>query len=348
MFFSLLESKKLFKYKMKGMINMITIKQVAKLANVSSSTVSRVLNNGYVSEELRAKVNAVIEETGYSPSEQAKALRTKKTKVIGVILPRLNTEASIRIVDGLNDTLSELNYQILLITSNLNYEKEIEYLRLLESKAVDGIVLIATNVSDDLTKIITELRTPIVAVGQEIPNIPIVIHNDYQAAYDMTTKIINKEHVNIGYLGVDEADRAVGYNRKQGYKAALRDHGININDQLIKTGNFTFESGYELTKEIMSSNIAPTAIFATTDRIATGCIKYLKEQNVLIPEEVAVVGVGNSDLSKYLSPQLTTIEFSYENTGRKVAKILLDKIENKNVKNLITITKFEIIERESL
>lgn len=152
---------------------MLTIKQIAEMAEVSRSTVSRFLNNsGYVSEEAGKRIDKVIKETGYIPSEHAKSLRTKKTKVIGVILPTIHTETSSKIVSGIDRELAKQGYQILLANTNLDKEKEMEYLNLLKVRQVDGIILVATNTEAPLIKRIKELNIPVVAIGQELKGIP--------------------------------------------------------------------------------------------------------------------------------------------------------------------------------
>ncbi|MDY0394356.1 LacI family DNA-binding transcriptional regulator [Virgibacillus halophilus] len=197
---------------------MITIKEIAKLANASSSTVSRYLNDsGYVSEETRKRIEKVIKSTGYVPSEQAKSLRTKQTKVIGVIVPRLSTDTSSRLVNSINDILAEQGYQIILANTNLNPEKEIANLRLLRSRQVDGIILLATNINPTLIKEIENLTVPLVALGQEIPGISVILNDDYQAAKDMTKLFGEQSHQDIAFIGVSEQDRAVGHLRKKGF-----------------------------------------------------------------------------------------------------------------------------------
>ncbi|MHC8521227.1 LacI family DNA-binding transcriptional regulator [Rossellomorea sp. H39__3] len=195
---------------------MPTIKEVAKMAEVSSATVSRFLNNsGYVGEEARKRILKVIEETGYVPSENAKSLRTKQTKVIGVILPKISTETSSRLVRGLDEVLAKEGYQILLANSGLSAEKEIEHLRLLKSRDVDGIILSATTNGANLKSEIQRLDIPVVVVGQEVDGTPNVIFDEYQAAKDMVKHLIDHGHERIGFIGVSEEDPAVGVLRKK-------------------------------------------------------------------------------------------------------------------------------------
>lgn len=304
---------------------MVTMKEIARLANVSSATVSRVLNNsGYVSDDVRKRILKIIDETGYIPSEHAKALRTKQSNVIGVILPKLSTETASRLVNGISEELAKHGYQILLTNTNLDPKKEIEYVKLLKSKQVDGIILLATNRGEDLLNEIKKLRIPFVATGQEMEGIPSVINNNFQAAKEITNLLIEKGHRNIAFIGVDEADYEVGHKRKAGYLAALEENSIPVVDKWITKAEFTIESGYSTAKEIFeASSEKPTAIVAVTDRLAIGAMEYLKEQGLKIPSDVALTGMGASDLSKYVQPKLTTIDFLSEYTGAEAAKTLL-------------------------
>ncbi|WP_453992838.1 LacI family DNA-binding transcriptional regulator [Bacillus nitroreducens] len=308
---------------------MVTMKEIAKLANVSSATVSRVLNNsGYVSDEVRKRILKIIEETGYIPSEHAKALRTKQSNVIGVILPKLSTETASRIVNGISEELAKHGYQILLTNTNLDPQKEIEYLKLLKSKQVDGIILLATNRGEGLLNEIKKLRIPFVATGQEIEGIPSVINNNVQAAKDITTLLIKKGHRKIAFIGVDEEDYEVGYKRKAGYLEALEENQLEVDTHWVQKGEFSIESGYHMAKEIFEKSVQkPSAIVAVTDRLAIGAMEYLKEKGLIVPHDVAITGMGASDLSKYVVPKLTTVDLLSEYTGAEAAKTLLQILQ---------------------
>ncbi|MDY0409625.1 LacI family DNA-binding transcriptional regulator [Virgibacillus soli] len=329
---------------------MITIKEIAKLANASSSTVSRVLNDsGYVSEETRKRVLKVIEETGYIPSEQAKSLRTKKTSVIGVIIPRLSTDTTSRLVNAINDELAKKGYQIILTNTNLHAEKEVEHIKLLRSRQVDGLILIATNVNDVLLKEIRNSPTPIVVIGQEIPGVSVIVNRDFEAAKQMTQLIIENGHNKIGFIGVHETDKAVGVDRKAGYLAALNGAGIPVNEQWIVDANFDYQTGYRAMKQMMEqSTIKPTAVLTVTDTIAIGAMQYMHEHHLAIPDDIAITGMGNSKVSQYIVPSLTTIDFLNEQTGKEAARLILNIIDGKEKRPKKIQMKYRIIKRDSV
>ena len=307
---------------------MPTIKEVAKMAEVSSATVSRFLNNsGYVGEEARKRILKVIEETGYVPSENAKSLRTKQTKVIGVILPKISTETSSRLVRGLDEVLAKEGYQILLANSGLSAEKEIEHLRLLKSRDVDGIILSATTNGAGLKAEIQRLDIPVVVVGQEVDDTPNVIFDEYQAAKDMVKHLIDHGHERIGFIGVSEEDPAVGVLRKKGYLQAMQEKNLPIEESWIEKGIFDVESGAVAMERMMGAAVRPTAVFAVTDRLAIGAMNYVKSIGLRIPEDIAFAGIGASELSRYITPSLTTMDYQNKESGRVAAGLILEAIK---------------------
>lgn len=329
---------------------MITIKDIAAMANVSRSTVSRALNNkGYVGAEARKRIETVIKETGYVPSQHAKSLRTKETKVIGVILPTIQTETSSKIVSGIDSILSEQGYQVLLATTNLDKEKENDYLYLLKARQVDGIILTATNTATTLVNAIKELHTPVVVIGQEMEGITNVLYDDYQAACELTSMIINKGHTKVAFIGVDETDRAVGHLRKKGYLDTMEKYNLKVENNWIQKGVFDVESGHDTMETIMEKSInAPTATFAVTDRLAIGAISYLKKAGYRVPEDMAIASIGASEVSEYVEPPLTTIDYQYEQAGEKAATLLLEILSTNNNEFKKVVIDYRFIFRSSI
>ncbi|AXI08578.1 LacI family transcriptional regulator [Oceanobacillus zhaokaii] len=330
---------------------MVTIKDIAEMAKVSRSTVSRVLNNsGYVSEDARMRVEKVIEETKYTPSQHAKSLRTKKTKIVGVILPTIQTETSSKIVTGLGKEFSKLGYEILLANTNLNREKEMEYLDLLKVRRVDGIVLIATNTEPKLLEKINEINVPLVMVGQSIDGVMSVTYDDYHASRELTSLLIDKGHERIAFIGVDETDQAVGM-RKKGFLHEMAAHQLEVSEAWLEKGIFDIESGHVAIEKILSnsrsSNKIPTALIAVTDRLAIGAISYLKKQGIHVPEDMAVAGFGASEIAQYLDPPLTTVDFQNEKAGEQAAIQLINYMHSKNHSEKIVLD-YRLIERTSI
>ncbi|MFC3418663.1 LacI family DNA-binding transcriptional regulator [Salinicoccus hispanicus] len=329
---------------------MITINDIAKQAGVSRTTVSRVINNtGYVSEKARKRVMDVIGETGYVPSQHAKSLRTKKTKIIGVILPKISTDTSSRTVNGMTEVFEAVGYQILLTSTNLDKQKEIEHLKLLQNRQVDGIILIATNTSQELLDEIKVSKVPVVVIGQEMADVPSVIFDDYAAARQMTQLMIKKGHRRIGYIGVDEEDRSVGMLRKQGYVDVMAEHGLHMEDAWMQNGDFSIDSGYEAMKRMMLASSGDLdGVFAATDRMALGAWKYIKGQGLVIPDDIAVAGIGSSETSRFIEPALTTIEYEHAQAGVESARIMLQVLQGEKEISDKKVLDFNLVERDSI
>ena len=189
----------------------MNIGEIAKMAGVSSAAVSRYFNNGYISDEKKERIRKVVEETGYRPSVQAQTLRTKKTKMIGVILPKIDSATIGSIVSGILNLFNESGYHILLADTQNNPDKEIEYLSAFDDKQVDGVILIATFFTASHKRVLKKMTVPVVIVGQRLSGYHCVYHDDYNAIYDMTKLMIEKGCHNPGYIGVLHKDRAVGF-----------------------------------------------------------------------------------------------------------------------------------------
>lgn len=329
----------------------LNIIDIAKLAGVSKSTVSRYLNNGYVSAESRDKIKKVLDETGFMPQRQAKGMRNKKTNLIGVIIPKISSETPARVVEGITEVLSANGYDILIANTNLNIEKEIEYLNIFKSNQVDGIIFMATKITDNHIEVIKSLEVPIVVVAQDIEECHSVYFNEFQATEEITNYLIEKGHRKLAYIGVYEDDKAVGLHRKEAYIKTLKNNNIDINYENIKVGDFTEESGYKLAKEIMEGKNLPTAIIAVTDNLALGAIEYLMDNNYRVPEDISVVGMGDSKISRVITPKLTTVHYHYKTSGRKSAEIILEELNNnKSKKSLLKKIKLDclLVERSSV
>lgn len=330
----------------------MNIIEFAKIAGVSKSTVSRYFNKGYVSEEATKKIEIAIEKTGFRPQRHAQSMRTKKTNLVGVIVPKISTETAPKVVEGISDELSIYGYDILIANTNLAIEKEIEYLKMFKSNDVDGIIFMATRVTEEHLKVMSEISVPVVVVAQNIDEYPSVYNDDYNASREVVKYIINKGYREIAFIGVYEQDISVGFERKRGYIDELKSNKIDVKEEFIKIGNFSVESGYNLTKELMEAKEKPKAIFAVTDNIAAGAIEYLKENNYSIPSDIGIMSIGDSKICKFIDPKITTVHYHYKTAGVEAANMLLELIRNsvvssKNI-NKKEILPFHIVERDSI
>lgn len=324
----------------------MNINEIAKLAGVSRATVSRYLNDGYVSEEKREKIKKVIEETGYQLSVQAQTLRTKKTSLVGVVLPKINSDTISREVAGISDVLTARGYQMILANTNNNLEEELKYLSLFKERQVDGVIFIATIFTKKHKQMLKDYKVPIVILGQHLEGYPCVYQDDYRAAALVTEKLLEKG-TKFAYIGVTERDEAVGQKRRKGFEAALRKKNIEVPSERFKEGSFTMDSGYEKACELFEKDPSIDSVVCATDTMAIGAMMYLKELGLRIPEDVQVAGIGDGASGKIVEPKLTTVHFFYKTSGREAAAMLVDLLEqDKSVCKEIKMS-CELVERES-
>lgn len=324
----------------------MTITEIAKLAGVSVSAVSRYLNDGYISEEKRERIKKVIEETGYRPSVQAQVLRTKRSKVIGVILPKISSESIGRVADGISTVLSAAGYQMLLVNTENDPKKELDYLRLLSNNPVDGIIFSATVFDQKHEAVMRSLNVPLVVIAQRIPGYAGVYHDDHGAGQAMTEILLQNGRRRVGHISVTQKDEAAGKCRTQGYVDALKKYEIPINASMIVEAGFTLDSGYECMNVLLERHPNLDGVFCATDTLAVGAMLCLKDHGIRIPEQMAVTGIGHNKLSKVVEPKLTTAHLHYKTSGIEAASMLLQMIEKKAITKQLELG-YEVILAES-
>ncbi len=307
----------------------MNINEIAKLAGVSRATVSRYLNNGYVSEDKKISIQKVIEETGYQPSASAQTLRSKKTHIIGVIIPKINSDSISRMVSGISRVLTENGYQLLLACTENREQKELEYLTIFRENHVDGILLLGTIFTADHMAMLEQLSVPIVILGQNLNGYSCVYHDDYSAAYELTRTLLPTAS-SVGYLSANPNDVSVGKNRCNGFSDATKEAHFPEQNIFTDTCAFSTESGYEHAKALLADHPEIDTLICATDSLAVGAMMAVREAGRAIPSEVQVAGLNDSTLSKVTTPTLTTVHFFYEEAGEEAATILLDSLKKKN------------------
>ncbi len=330
----------------KGLIKHMNISDIAKLAGVSPASVSRYLNNGYLSEEKKEKIKAVIEETGYKPSTQAQTLRTGKSKLIGVIIPKIDSSSISQVVLGISSVLSENGYQILLANTFNNERKELDYIQTFNENFVDGIINLGTVSTREHAKAFKNMTVPAVVLGQNVSYASCIYHDDYNASLDLTKHVLSKGHKNIAYIGVTDKDKAVGVLRKNGFiDATSAASGVKT---YVASGDFTMNNGYHNTAKLLKDHPDIDAIVCATDTIALGVVQYLNKHGLDIPGKIAVAGFGNSSGGQILTHPLTTIKFFYKECGIEGAKMLLEKLQSPETPCKSLMLGYEINEGASV
>lgn len=278
----------------------MTIKEIARLANVSSAAVSRYLNGGYISEEKRAQIKKVIEETGYHPSAQARTLRTKRASLIGVVVPKINSESISRVTEGIGNVLAARGYQMLLASTDNNAKKEIEYLHLFEKYPVDGIILIGTMITAEHRRFLKNARIPVVVTGQNTKYANCVYHDDYGAGKAMgkLAASLSGKHKHIAYIGVTREDKAAGAAREDGFRAGLKSEGRELEEEYVRISAFRAESGYEAALSLLDEETDIGVISCATDTIAAGAIRALRDRGIILAQDQPALLQGRPALQQ--------------------------------------------------
>ncbi|MBU5453849.1 LacI family DNA-binding transcriptional regulator [Caproiciproducens sp. MSJ-32] len=320
----------------------VTIQDIANMVGVSKSTVSRYLNGGYVSDDNKKKIEEAIEKTGFKSNFFAKRLKAKQSGLIGIIIPRIDSFTSGKILKSINKRLEENGYQGIILTSELSKEKEIEHMKKLYQQGVDGIIILAVNITKEHIELSRKLSIPILFTGQKSSLVNYIKIDDYEAGRVLGQYIRDNGHRNIVYLGVTEEDKAVGVERKAGFYDVFKDIECNIN--FVKTG-FSFNEAYEASREVMKYK--PTAVIGATDNIVLGFIRYAYENGYRIPDEISVAGFGGYDIGLAVHPTITTVEINYETLGEKTSDLILSYINGEEI-DIDRKVPLKLIKRESV
>lgn len=326
-----------------------SIKDVAKEAGVSIATVSRVLNDvDVVNEETKKKVLEAINKLGYRPNIVARSLKTQKTRTIGIIIPDISSQFYPEIVRGAEDVANIYNYNIMLCNTDLDPEKEIEYLRVLKEKMVDGVLYMSTSLEPNILELINQLELPMVLVEttSREGDIPSVTIDNEKAAFDGVDYLIRKGNKRIAYIGTHEDAEHASALRYIGYKKALEQNNIELNEKIVYFGGLKAQDGYEGMNNILQSE-SLDAVFCAGDEIAMGAINALRDKDVKVPEEVDVIGFDNIYSASVFYPKLTTIAQPMYDMGSVGMRMLIKIINKQELELKNYVLDHELVERNS-
>ena len=305
----------------------MNIAEIANLAGVSRAAVSRYFNNGYLSEEKRLAIRKAVEETGYRPSAQARTLRTKRTGMVGVILPKMVSPSVGRMVEGMLSVLDARGYQMLLAVTRNDPKKELEYLNAFQDKLVDSVILVATVFTPEHRRILKKLSVPVVIAGQQLTGYCCVYHDDYHATYDLTKLLLEKGRRRLGYIGAMLQDKAAGEERYRGFRDAVRDAGYEELAGNSAVAALTSAAGYEKAGELLEKCGLLDGLVCATDTMAMGAVECLRERGIAVPEQVLVAGQGDSEMGRVMVPSLITVHYAYEKCGEIAAGMVMEALE---------------------
>ena len=323
----------------------LTIVDIAKMAGVGTTTVSRYFNGGNLKKETRERIKEIVDKYNYTPNTFAKALKSTDSKIIGVIVPCLHSYISGNTLKYLDKELKENNYETLIMNTNFDENKQLEYIKKLARMNVDGMVLLPTTMSKAYESTIKSIDVPVVMLGQEGEYTYSVEYNDFNAARDLTNYVLSSGHKKVAYLGVSEDDIAVGYYRKLGVLRALEKYNLEPENILIT--NFGMEEGYEIVKENIEKLKEDSCLICATDNLAYGAIKALEEEGLNVGEDYSVAAFGDYTSSALLKSPLTTIKFDLKDAAKQTVEMLLNVIKKEETAMKLLIG-YELKTRDSV
>jgi LacI family transcriptional regulator len=309
---------------------MPTIQDVAKKAGVAPMTVSRVINqSGYTSPDVRARVQAAVEELGYMPNSLARSLRIRRTNTIALILTDITNPFFTTLARGVEDAASKAGYTVIFGNTDESEEKEKHYLDMILQKRVDGILLVPAGGSVLPVEHIRHYHTPVVVLDRRIPGevVDVVRCDSEQGAYRLTRLLLDLGHRQIALLngpaGVSTSeDRAVGYLR------GMREAGLAPQ---LAYGSFTVESGGAMTRKALKMQPCPTALIAGNNFIAIGALKAIRNAGLEVPDDVALVGFDDLPAAMIIEPFLTVADQPAYEMGCQAAELLFKRLSGEQV-----------------
>ncbi|MFQ5834460.1 MAG: LacI family DNA-binding transcriptional regulator [bacterium] len=314
---------------------MVTIKDVAKLAGVSITTVSYVINKtGFISDETRAKVLRAIDELKYRPSSVARSLRRKRTNTVGLILSHLKNPFVSEMLRGVEVYLSKRQYAIIVADTNYDIKKEERLIDVFCSKRVDGIIINPVEDSpSEHIRFLVEQKIPIVVIDRKIRNLNVdtVLTNNVGASRQVIEHLLHLGHRRIGII-TGPLNCTTGRERLEGYQKTLRERSIPENESLIKIGDYKERSGYLLGLELIDLALPPTVIFACNNLMALGAMRALGKRRIRVPEQMGIVAFDDLPWFTYVDPPLTAIATPTFELGETAARLLVSQLQRKRKK----------------
>lgn len=325
----------------------ITLKEISKILGISTSTVSKALKNySDINVNTKIRVQELAKKHNYTPNAFAQSLRSRETKIIGILVPDLVHHFFSSIIDGTIHEAEKHGYLVIVLQSHESYEDEIKQLKLLVDKNIDGIMLSLSDKTvryDHIRNVIND-GMPVV-LFDKITNLiecPKVIIDDRKAAFSATEYLIKTGCKNIAHITGPLKPKTT-IDRFMGYKIALETYNMPFDKSLIYTSdNLSFEDGYRIAGQIMSEHANIDGIFAFIDPVAMGVLKRLKEDKIKVPKQVSVIGFSNWLMAKTTTPALTTIDQPGYDIGSNAFQLLLKNLNHKRERKPLTSETVEI------
>ncbi|ARU64744.1 transcriptional repressor PurR [Histophilus somni] len=330
---------------------MATIKDVAKMAGVSTTTVSHVINKTrFVAKETEQQVLQAIKNLNYSPSAVARSLKVNTTKSIGMIVTTCETPYFAEIIHSVEELCYRQGYSLFLCNTQNNPEKIKNHLDMLAKKRVDGLLVMCaeyTQNSLNLLAAFEDLPMVVMDWGPFNENTDLIQDNSFSGGYIATKYLIDNGHKDIAIIS-GELKKTTAVMRYQGFEKAMQEANLAINPDWIMEGFFEPEDGYECMNKILVQDKLPTAVFCCNDVMALGAISAIGEKGLKVPDDISVIGYDNIHASRFFSPPLTTIHQSKSRLGVQAINLLFKRISEKGKEHEIIEIYPELVIRKSV
>jgi LacI family transcriptional regulator len=330
---------------------MSTIKDVAKLAEVSTSTVSHVLNKTrYVREDTRQRVNAAVRELNYRPSSIARSLKVQTTNTLGMLVTASRNPFFAEVVHAVERRCYERGYTLFLCNTEGDVQRMEANLDALEEKRVDGLLLLCSEVNDDILRLLeTERPTPTVVFdwGPESDNVDRIYDNSPDGGYMAVRHLIDMGHTEIGCVTGPMGRRSAN-ERLQGLRTAMAEAGLPVREEWIMEGDYDCNGGIRALQRLMQQPARPTALFVCNDMMALGVISEAARQGLRVPEDLSIVGYDDIYIARYMTPALTTIHQSTSEIAAMAVDTLIERMGSKRDKGRVIRIEPRLVERDSV
>ncbi|PSB89605.1 HTH-type transcriptional repressor PurR [Photobacterium damselae subsp. damselae] len=312
---------------------MATIKDVARMAGVSTTTVSHVINKTrFVAEATQKKVMAAVDELNYAPSAVARSLKCNTTRTIGMLVTKSTNPFFAEVVHGVEEYCYKEGYTLILCNTEGNLSKQQDYLRMLAEKRVDGLLVMCSDLDEKLLELLErkkDLPMVIMDWGPESPHTDKIQDNAEHGGYIATKHFIENGHTKIGCLSGHE-DKSTCRERLKGFRKAMVESNLSVNEDWILEGDFECDTAVKAAQDFIAMTERPTAIFCFNDIMAMAMISTFEQAGLRVPDDISIIGYDNIDLAPYFSPPLTTIHQPKRRLGKTAVEILMDRVKDKN------------------
>lgn len=331
----------------------VTIKDIAKAAGVSHTTVSRALNdNPAISKETVERIKSLAEELGYVPSAAARGLKTNRSHVLGVIVHRMEDPFLSEVLRGIEDTLNTSEYSLFLAATNRDPEREQRVIQAMIERRVDGIIFSSLHIGVQQLHYLNQFGIPFVLINNQTmqdPDVYLVYHQDVEATRQLTAYLVRLGHRKIAYLGSIRSGRT-NVKRQQGYEEALKVSSLPVRPEYITTATSGKpEGGMEGMKYFLALSDPPTAVVCYNDMMAIGAIQAIQQAGLRVPQDISVTGFDDIELATYITPPLTTFHQPRYQLGQEAANMILRVLneDNGSQQANTVVLQGELVERQS-